>query len=192
MREGEPYIVIERERDGGFGPFILGALVGAGLALLLAPQTGEETQEELKKQARRFRAQAGERVRAVQEELEGRLDQARAGVQSRVEEVRGAVESGREAAREARSDLERCEDQVQRGRTARRGDCVGCLMAFGESFFKGGDFRPLCQPAGQQRFAQCLPFCLAGRRHCDLNCRSFVGHDQVRPAARRRLATSAL
>ena len=107
MREGEPYIVIERERDGGFGSFILGALVGAGLALLLAPQTGEETQEELKKQARRFRAQAGERVRAVQEELEGRLDQARAGVQSRVEEVRGAVESGREAAREARSDLER-------------------------------------------------------------------------------------
>ena len=28
MREGEPYIVIERDRDGGFGSFILGALVG--------------------------------------------------------------------------------------------------------------------------------------------------------------------
>ena len=107
MREGEPYIVIERERDGGFGSFILGALVGAGLALLLAPQSGEETQEEIKKQARRFRVQAEERVRAAQEELESRLDQARAGVQSRVEGVRGAVESGRQAAREARADLER-------------------------------------------------------------------------------------
>ena len=89
MREGEPYIVIERERGGGFGSFVLGALVGAGLALLLAPQSGEETQEEIKKQARRFRAQAEERVRATQEEL------------------RGAVESGRQAAREARVDLER-------------------------------------------------------------------------------------
>jgi gas vesicle protein len=106
MREGEPYIVIERQRDGGFGSFILGALVGAGLALLLAPQSGEETQEEIKKQARRFRARAEERVRAAQEELESRLDEARAGVQSRVEGVRGAVESGRQAAREARSDLE--------------------------------------------------------------------------------------
>ena len=106
MREGEPYIVIERDRDGGFGSFILGALVGAGLALLLAPQSGEETQEEIKKQARRFRAQAEERVRAAQEELESRLGQARSGVQSRVEGVRGAVESGRQAAREARADLE--------------------------------------------------------------------------------------
>ena len=111
MREGEPYIVIERDRDGGFGSFILGALVGAGLALLLAPQSGEETQEEIKKQARRFRAQAEERVRAAQGELESRLEQARAGVQSRVEGVRGAVETGRQAAREARSDLERRLDQ---------------------------------------------------------------------------------
>jgi gas vesicle protein len=88
MRDGEPYIVIERERDGGLGSFVLGALVGAGLALLLAPQSGEETQEDIKKQARRFRAQAEERVRAAQEEL------------------RGAVESGRQAAQEARADLE--------------------------------------------------------------------------------------
>ncbi len=43
-----PYIVIEREGGGGLGSFILGALVGAGLALLFAPQSGEETQEEIK------------------------------------------------------------------------------------------------------------------------------------------------
>jgi gas vesicle protein len=99
MREGEPYIVIERERDGGFGSFVLGALVGAGLALLLAPQSGEETQEEIKKQARRFRVQAEERVRGAQEEL------------------RDAVESGRQAAREARADLER---RLEQSKTAYR------------------------------------------------------------------------
>lgn len=99
MREGEPNIVIERERDGGFGSFVLGALVGAGLALLLAPQSGEETQEEIKKQARRFRVQAEERVRSAQEEL------------------RDAVESGRQAAREARADLER---RLEQSKTAYR------------------------------------------------------------------------
>lgn len=111
MREGEPYIVIERDRSGGFGSFIMGALVGAGLALLLAPQSGEETQEEIKKQARRFRVQAAERVRAAHEELESRLDQARSGVQSRAEGLRDAVESGRQAAREARTDIERSLEQ---------------------------------------------------------------------------------
>ena len=102
-----PYIVIERERGGGFGSFVLGALVGAGLALLFAPQSGEETQEEIKRRARRLRAQAEERVRAAQEELESRLEQTREGVQTRVDSVRGAVESGRQAARDARTDLER-------------------------------------------------------------------------------------
>lgn len=105
--EDASYIVIERDRGGGVGSFALGALVGAGLALLFAPQTGAETQEEIRIRARRLKGQAEERVRAVQEELEGRLDQARAGVQTRMDGVRTAVDSGRQAAREARVDLER-------------------------------------------------------------------------------------
>ena len=105
--EDVSYIVIERDRGGGAGSFVLGALVGAGLALLFAPQTGAETQEEIRIRARRLKEQAEERVRAVQEELEGRLDQARAGVQTRMDGVRTAVDSGRQAAREARTDLER-------------------------------------------------------------------------------------
>ena len=132
MRDEPPYIVIERERSGGFGSFVLGALVGAGLALLFAPQSGEETQEELKKQARRFRAQAEERVRGAQEELESRLDQARAGVQSRVEGVRGAVESGRQAARDARVDLER---RLEQSKVAYR---AGIDAARGASRAPGG------------------------------------------------------
>ena len=46
-----PYIVIERDSGGGLGSFVLGALVGAGLALLFAPKSGAETQEDLKEQA---------------------------------------------------------------------------------------------------------------------------------------------
>ena len=32
MRDEEPYIVIERERGSSVGSFLLGALVGAGIA----------------------------------------------------------------------------------------------------------------------------------------------------------------
>ena len=105
MRDDVPYIVIERER-GGFGSFVLGALIGAGLALLFAPQSGAETQEEIRRRASQLRAHAEERVRAAQQELESRLEQGRSGVRGRVDGVRSAVESGRQAAREARTDLE--------------------------------------------------------------------------------------
>lgn len=113
MRDHEdvPYIVIEREQGGSFGSFVLGALVGAGLALLFAPQSGEETQQELREHAHRLKESAEDRVRDAQKNLEARLDHAREGVQARVEHVKDAVESGRQAAREARSDLEHKLDQ---------------------------------------------------------------------------------
>lgn len=101
-----PYIVIEKDRGSGLGSFVLGALVGAGLALLFAPQTGEETQQEIRDRALKIRDAAEERVRDAQRQLEARLDQAREGVNSRVTHVKDAVEAGRQAARDARDDLE--------------------------------------------------------------------------------------
>src|SRR5262245_22347430 len=91
-----PYSVTERERGGSIGPFIPGALVGAGVALLFAPQSGEETQEEIRRRARKLKAQAEERLRAAQQQIETRLERARENVQGRVDSVRGAVESGRQ------------------------------------------------------------------------------------------------
>jgi len=111
-----PYIVIERE-SGSFGAFVLGALVGAGLALLFAPQSGEQTQQELKDRARKLKESAEERVRDAQRQLEERLETARHGIQHRVDAVREAVDSGRTAAREARGDLER---KLERSKTAYR------------------------------------------------------------------------
>ena len=101
-----PYILVERDSGGGFGSFFLGALVGAGLALLLAPQSGEETQEEIRARAQKLRASAEERLREAQLSIEDRLENVREGVETRVELVRDAVESGRAAAEEARTDLE--------------------------------------------------------------------------------------
>ncbi len=112
-----PHIVIERDSGGGVGSFLLGAMVGAGLALLFAPKTGEETQEELKEHARKLRVVAEERVREAQRHLEDRLDVAREGVSARYEEVRAAVNAGREAAMDARGDLE---ERLERSKSAYR------------------------------------------------------------------------
>jgi gas vesicle protein len=112
-----PYIVIEREGGGGLGSFILGALVGAGLALLFAPQSGEETQEEIKARALKLKEATRDRVRDAQSSLEDRLATAREGVQARVESVRGAVDAGRKAAVEARGDLEK---KLERSKAAYR------------------------------------------------------------------------
>ena len=105
-QEDLPYILVERDSGGSFGSFCLGALVGAGLALLFAPQSGEETQDEIRTRAQKLRAAAEERMREAQLTLEDRLGNVREGVESRVELVRDAVESGRAAAEEARTDIE--------------------------------------------------------------------------------------
>jgi gas vesicle protein len=62
----------EREWRGagalGLG-IIAGALVGAGVALLLAPQSGAETREQIADRARRFRTRADEGWDDLRDEL---------------------------------------------------------------------------------------------------------------------------
>jgi gas vesicle protein len=115
--DDSPYIVIERDSGGGLGSFVLGALVGAGLALLFAPKSGAETQEEIKEHARKLPTAAEERVRDAQQQLEDRLDEVREGMQTRFEDVKEAVSAGRSAATDARADLEQ---KLQRSKAAYR------------------------------------------------------------------------
>jgi len=114
-QDDAPYVVIERDGGAGLGSFALGALVGAGLALLFAPKSGAETQEDLKEHARRFRSVAEERVREAQRQVEERLEEVREGVQVGFDGVKEAVNSGRSAASEARTDLE---EKLQRSKAA--------------------------------------------------------------------------
>lgn len=123
-----PYIVIER-RSGGAGAFLWGALLGAGVALLLAPRSGQQTQEEIRAQARRVRDAAEGRMRDAQDNVTGavhrtrdriqdRIDTVRDTVESRTERARQAIEAGRQAAREARSELERRVADAKQGYAA--------------------------------------------------------------------------
>jgi gas vesicle protein len=110
MREYDdlPYIVIERRGDGG--AFLLGVLVGAGVALLLAPRAGAEVRGEFVRAALGVRGAVGDRVEGV-----------RGAVDARREQARSAVRTGREAARDARADLLRRVAEAKILRRAPRG-----------------------------------------------------------------------
>ncbi len=116
MNEREPYIVVERG-NSGLGAFVIGALIGAGAALLLAPKSGRETQEELREQVKKWKAVAEERVKDAQAVVETRIEQARDGVTEKLGTVREAVEAGRQAAVDARQDLE---TKLERSKAAYR------------------------------------------------------------------------
>ena len=57
---------------GGFKVFTLGALIGAGIALLYAPQTGKATRKLLVNKARLLKAKAQDTVENAQEFIKDR------------------------------------------------------------------------------------------------------------------------
>ena len=63
---GDP-VVIERESGGGIGLFVLGVALGAGLALLFAPQPGEDTRAALARGSRKARRRARELMDSARE-----------------------------------------------------------------------------------------------------------------------------
>ena len=87
----EPYVIIERH-NGSVGSMLLGVAIGAGIALLFAPQSGEETRRDIERQARRARARASRLADDVSSSVTDTLEQARTQVEERIDAARGAVE----------------------------------------------------------------------------------------------------
>ena len=113
----EPYIVIEKH-SGGAGTLLVGVLIGAGVALLFAPRSGAETRRDIRRRAR----SATNRVKGAAEgvthqvvdtfesarnRVEEQIESARIAIETKKQQVARAMEAGREAANEARADLER-------------------------------------------------------------------------------------
>jgi gas vesicle protein len=115
--DDEPYVVIEKT-SGGMSSFLIGLAVGAGLALLFAPQSGAETRRTIRRSAKKMRRAARTAVGDVTEKVGDTFETAKQRVEEKIEEARGAIEmkreqvqramrAGREAAQQARDDLER-------------------------------------------------------------------------------------
>jgi gas vesicle protein len=114
--DDEPYIVIEKH-SGDVSNLLLGVLIGAGVALLFAPRSGPETRKEISRRAR----QATDKVKGVAEEVtnqvvdtyegarakvEEQIEAARSAIESKKRQVTRAMDAGREAAHDARAELE--------------------------------------------------------------------------------------
>jgi gas vesicle protein len=113
----EPYVIVERRESAGVGPFLIGLAFGAGVALLLAPQSGEETRRAVARRARRAQEVAQDFVEDVSGTVADKFQEVRATVEERIEATLDAVDdkkrrvsnafhAGRAAAREARGELE--------------------------------------------------------------------------------------
>jgi gas vesicle protein len=125
--EGEPFVVIERE-EPGIGTLLLGVAIGAGIALLFAPRSGADTRRMIERRAqrtgsrmRRAAADVADNVTAqanqVRDRVAQRVGAARDTIRRGQDRVLDAVDAGRYAAAEARSELER---RIAENKAARR------------------------------------------------------------------------
>jgi gas vesicle protein len=109
-----PYVIIER-RSGSANAFLLGALFGAGLALLFAPKSGRETRDGIRSGALRLRDRAEGAVRSVSDTVTETIGGVTGEVRGRVDAAREAFEAGRRAARETRREMESRVREVRAG-----------------------------------------------------------------------------
>lgn len=111
-----PYIVVER-RTGGVAPFLWGALVGAGVALLYAPRSGTAARREITAGFGRLRRTAEHRVdeardavtdaaERTRERMHEQVSSLRQSFDEQADEARDAMDVGRREATRARQDLE--------------------------------------------------------------------------------------
>ena len=111
-----PYVIVER-RETGIGPFLIGLALGAGAALLFAPQSGKQTRRGIARSARRAQDAAQGFVGDVSGTVADKFKEVRASVEERIEATLDAVDdkrrrvsnafhAGRAAARDARGELE--------------------------------------------------------------------------------------
>lgn len=124
-------VVIQKDKGSEVGAFVLGALIGAGVALLFAPGSGEDTQQRLREQARRLKDLTEDRVRGIRGDLG-----------ARVESAKDAVEQGKQIAAGARTELE---EKLQRSKAAYRAGIEAARQA--SRLPTGGATDPSEEPA---------------------------------------------
>jgi gas vesicle protein len=128
-RDEQPVVLVER--GGGVGTFLVGAAVGALVALLLAPQSGAETRAQIGARVRRLREAAEDKLDDLQDavetgyektkaSIEAGLQRARRNIDERREDAKDIVGAGKSAVRTARDELERrlAEARAQRSQEA--------------------------------------------------------------------------
>ena len=100
------------DRSGGaefFAGLVIGGLVGATLALLLAPQSGEETRAQIRDKSVEYKDRAGEsymQARQVVETQLAGLQEQMAGLQEQMANLQGKVKVPTGKGKAAAADTE--------------------------------------------------------------------------------------
>jgi gas vesicle protein len=91
----------DEEREYGVGPlifsFFLGGLIGAGVALLLAPKSGRETREKIKELAGEAKGKAEEVIEQVKGKVTSVVEKGKEVLEEKKSIVTTAIEAGKEA-----------------------------------------------------------------------------------------------
>ncbi|HEX3177150.1 MAG TPA: YtxH domain-containing protein [Methylomirabilota bacterium] len=91
----------DRNDTGGYlGWFLLGGLIGAASALLLAPKTGREIRDQLLERGNEFARRAQEMANDVQGRTGDWLDKSRELFEEQTQRLMSAFEAGKDAMRE--------------------------------------------------------------------------------------------
>lgn len=86
--------------------FFLGGLVGAGVALLLAPKSGREAREQIKDLAKEVKEKTGTYVEHVKSKAATVLEKGKELIEKEKSVVSSAIDSGIEAYEKERQKLE--------------------------------------------------------------------------------------
>jgi gas vesicle protein len=90
-------------REEGYGSgtillsFLLGGVVGAGLALLLAPQSGAETRRKIKDIADDVKEKTNTYINETKEKVAGAMDDGKGYYEEKKSLIKSAIEAGKEA-----------------------------------------------------------------------------------------------
>ncbi|MCX8118723.1 MAG: YtxH domain-containing protein [Desulfobacterota bacterium] len=92
-----------KHEEGGYGAgplifsFFLGGLIGAGVALLLAPKSGRETREKIKGLAVDAKSKAEEVIDQVKSKVTSVLEKGKEVIEEKKSMLSTAIEAGKEA-----------------------------------------------------------------------------------------------
>jgi gas vesicle protein len=97
-----------RDNTGALMGFLLGAAVGAGVALLMAPSSGEETRRRLGESAQKLKSTAGNRLHELKDTAGNRLHDLKDTAGSRLSDIKDKlVERGKDAVHAGRDAYDR-------------------------------------------------------------------------------------
>lgn len=105
MSDDREVTFIETEGSSGFKWFLLGAALGAGLGLLLAPQSGERTRRDLTRKARQLKRQAGEKIGELADDVEDRGKQIKESAAEFIDDIEDRGRRVRASAEDFVEDL---------------------------------------------------------------------------------------